>query len=68
LERHYDPTNAMRRFRKFSLYFAANFQFGHTFYTGVLKAKNMTDAQIAVCQFFCSEPDIISRPNINFFR
>jgi nifR3 family TIM-barrel protein len=68
LEVHYDPPNALRRFRKFSLYFAANFQFGHSFYTGILKAKNMVDAQAAVHRFFCSEPALVTRPNINFFR
>jgi tRNA-dihydrouridine synthase B len=68
LEVHYNPQNALRRFRKFSLYFAANFQFGHTFYTGILKARNMADAQAAVHRFFCSEPVLVTRPNINFFR
>jgi tRNA-dihydrouridine synthase B len=68
LEAHYDPPNALRRFRKFSLYFAANFRFGHTFHTGILKAKNMNEARVAVRRFFCSEPDLISYPNINFFR
>lgn len=68
LEKHFDPPNALRRFRKFSLYYAANFQFGHTFYTGILRAGNMADARTAVYRFFRSEPALVSRPNINFFR
>jgi nifR3 family TIM-barrel protein len=68
LEIHYAPAAALRRLKKFSLYYAANFRFGHSFHTGILKAKDMADAKDAVSRFFRTEPDLISRPNINFFR
>lgn len=68
LEYHYDALNALQRFKKFSLYYAANFKFGHTFYSGVLKCRSMAAAKDAVDRFFSHDPELVSRPNINFFR
>jgi tRNA-dihydrouridine synthase B len=34
LPRHFDEARAVRRFKKFALYFVANFRFGHTLYPG----------------------------------
>jgi tRNA-dihydrouridine synthase B len=68
LSMHYDPPNALRRFKKFSLYYAANFRFGHTFHSAVLKAKNTSEVESALYQFFEVPPDLSSRPNINFLR
>ena len=68
LEKHYNPPNALRRFRKFALYFAANFHFGHTFYTGMTNAKDINEAKMVIEHFFCTEPGLTRRPNINFLR
>jgi nifR3 family TIM-barrel protein len=63
LEKHFAPSNALRRFRKFALYYAASFRFGHVFYSSILKAKNMDEAKRAVNNFFSTKPDLLSSPN-----
>jgi len=68
LEKHYDPINALRRFRKFALYFAANFHFGHTFYTGIMNAMNIEGAKTVIEHFFHTDPGLARQPNINFLR
>jgi nifR3 family TIM-barrel protein len=67
LEKHYDPVLAVRRFKKFALYFSANFKFGHTFYTRIFNAKDMEAIRDFLCRFFEEVPDVVSRPNMNFF-
>lgn len=68
LVKHYDPKNALTRLKKFSLYFAANFQFGHSFYTGMMRATDMKGAKAFIAHFFKTDPELVSRPNINFLR
>ena len=67
LEKHFDSQKALRRFKKFGFYFSANFKFGHTLFSGVQNAENMEKAKAFVYQFFETPPEIISRPNLNFF-
>ncbi|QTA89214.1 tRNA dihydrouridine synthase [Desulfonema magnum] len=67
LIKHYDPKKAIRRFRKFTLYFSANFCFGHTLYNKVLNAKDMEEAEDMLYRFFENPPDLASKPNMNFF-
>ena len=68
LERHYDPPKAIRRFKRFALYFSANFRFGHTLYGWISSAPDMARVEDVLCRFFETTPDIISRPNMNFFN
>jgi hypothetical protein len=65
---HYQPIEAIKRFRRFAFYFSANFQFGHTFYSGILNARDMKEAQTVLCRFFEKPPGLGSRPNMNFFK
>ena len=68
LKIHYQPIEAIKRFRRFAFYFSANFQFGHTLYSGILNARDMKEAQTFLCRFFKKPPGIGSRPNMNFFK
>ena len=65
---HYDPIRAIKRFKRFSFYFCANFRFGHALYTRILNAAEMTDMETIIRRFFEQPPDIQSRPNMNYFR
>jgi nifR3 family TIM-barrel protein len=67
LEKHFDSQKALRRFKKFGFYFSANFKFGHALFSGVQNAENMEKAKAFVHQFFETPPEIVSRPNLNFF-
>jgi len=67
LKIHYDPVRAIKRFRRFSFYFCANFRFGHALYTRLLNAADMTEVDTIIRRFFEQPPDIQTRPNMNFF-
>jgi nifR3 family TIM-barrel protein len=67
LETHYDPVAAIKRFKRFAFYFCANFCFGHSLYSGILKAGDMKEVDTIFSRFFEKVPDLSSRPNMNFF-
>ncbi|UCF95680.1 MAG: tRNA-dihydrouridine synthase family protein [Desulfobacterales bacterium] len=67
LMKHYDPPRALRRFKRFALYFSANFRFGHTLYSRISKVRNMAEVEDVLRRFFSDPPDVVSRPNMNFF-
>jgi tRNA-dihydrouridine synthase B len=64
---HYDPVAAIRRFKRFAFYFSANFRFGHTLYSTILKAGNMKKVDTMLKRFFEQAPDVTARPNMNYF-
>lgn len=64
---HFEPNDAMRRFRKFAMYFSGGLRFGHTLYKRILKAKDMDDINAVIDDFFRDPPDLMSGPNMNFF-
>ena len=68
LERYYPPTTALRRFRKFAVYFSANFHFGHTLYARLTKARDMAAIRETLERFFDTAPGVAARPNMNRFR
>ena len=68
LTKHYDPIRAIRRFKRFAFYFAANFKFGHSLYTRLLNAEDILQVEDILKQFFKDSPDLVSRPNLNFFK
>lgn len=68
LASHFDPAQALRRFKRFGLYFSANFRFGHTLYTRISNASNMAVMEDVLRRFFESSPQTASRPNLNFFN
>ena len=68
LEQHFEPPRAIRRFKRFAYYYAANFKFGHTFYTQVSNAGDMASVRDCIDSFFLTPPECLRRPNLNFFR
>ncbi len=68
LEKHFEPVNALRRYRKWIVYFAANFVYGHRFSAQVRKAADIAAARRAVDAFFASDPSLGSGPNRNLFQ
>ena len=67
LEQHFEPPRAIRRFKRFAYYYAANFKFGHTFYTRVSNAADMASIIDCLNAFFKEPPECVQRPNLNFF-
>jgi len=68
LQIHFDPIKAIKRFKRFSFYFSANFRFGHTLYSRILNARNMKEIGPILDRFFEQPPDVGSGPNMNYFR
>jgi tRNA-dihydrouridine synthase B len=68
LERYYHPETARRRFMRFAAYFSANFQFGHTLYARLTRARDMDAIRDALDRFFDISPELLQRPNMNRFR
>jgi nifR3 family TIM-barrel protein len=68
LQKHYEPSAAIRRFRRFAFYFTANFRFGHTLYSQITAAGNFPALEAILSRFFSCEPDILTTPNMNYFK
>jgi tRNA-dihydrouridine synthase len=66
--RHFDAKAAVVRLRKFILYFAANFRFGHTLYSRAQKAGSPDEIQGVLDAFFAASPALTSAPNMNYFQ
>ena len=67
LEKHFEAQKALKRFKKFAFYFSANFKFGHMVFSGIQKAVTKQEAEVFLNQFFKLPPELVSRPNLNFF-
>ena len=65
---HYDPIQAIKRFKRFAFYFSANFRFGHSLYCGILNSQDMEEVQTAIHRFFEKPQYVLARPNLNFFK
>ena len=68
LVKHFDQVKALRRFKRFSMYFSANFRFGHTLYTRISNANRFEEIRSVLNAFFSQNPELVSRPNMNLFR
>jgi tRNA-dihydrouridine synthase B len=67
MQTHFDDRRALRRYKKFALYFSANFKFAHSFYTRINNAPDLSAVQRILDDFFRQPPAIVKRPNMNFF-
>jgi nifR3 family TIM-barrel protein len=65
LFKHYDSTTALKRFKKFALYFCANFRFGHALYKELRSAQDMAQIEDILNGFFEDSPEFVIRPNTN---
>ena len=68
LPRHFAPDVAVRRFNRHMAYFCANFQYGHSLYSAVCRAKTLSDAVGAFHEFYRTAPETSSRPRITLMR
>lgn len=68
IAKHYNPRMAIRRYKRFAYYFSANFRYGHTLFSQVSNAPDMPRLTQIIHRFFDQSPDLVSRPNLNFFQ
>ena len=67
LETHYDATRALKYFKKFAVYFAANFRFGHAIYSRLCRADDMQGVRENIESVLKTPPETSARPNMNMF-
>jgi tRNA-dihydrouridine synthase B len=67
MERHFDSRRALKRYRKFALYYSANFKFAHSFYKRIGNARDLQAVKDELEAFFSRNPETMTRPNMNFF-
>ncbi len=65
--KHYEPTPAIRKFKKMAVYNAAVFQFGHSFSKKLCRANDFSEMASVVDAFFDESPELNGRPNLNLF-
>lgn len=68
LEKHFEPTVALRRLNRFFSYYAANFKFGHTLYARICSAHTADDARNILNNFYTEAPETVKTPNITLLR
>ncbi|BBO70726.1 tRNA-dihydrouridine synthase [Desulfosarcina alkanivorans] len=68
MERHFDARRALRRYKKFALYYSANFKFAHSFFKRIGNAADLKALRGELDSFFSGNPETVVRPNMNFFQ
>ncbi|OGR33996.1 MAG: tRNA-dihydrouridine synthase [Desulfobacula sp. RIFOXYB2_FULL_45_6] len=67
LPEHFDDNSSVRFFKKYAPYFCANFKFGHQLLKKLVQAQTMVDIRNNLASIFETNPETLSRPNINLF-
>ena len=65
LDAYFDPIRALKRFKLFTVYFAANFTYGHSLQSKFLGAKSMDDVRAVVREHMRPGMQLAKRPNMN---
>jgi nifR3 family TIM-barrel protein len=68
LEKHFGADTALRRFYRFAAYYAANFRFGHSFFSRIHQCKDCGSLRTVIRDFCSSSPETADRPNISLLR
>jgi tRNA-dihydrouridine synthase B len=67
LTTHFDKPAAIRRFKKFAIYFSANFLFGHALQSRLRNAESMEKVEDILRDFLKDGADLSTRPNPTLF-
>ncbi|NDV20622.1 tRNA-dihydrouridine synthase family protein [Pseudodesulfovibrio sp. JC047] len=67
IEANFDPIRALKRFKMFTIYFAANFTYGHSLQTRFLGAKSMDDVREIIRNHVKPNMRLTLRPNMNLY-
>ncbi|QJB58390.1 tRNA-dihydrouridine synthase family protein [Pseudodesulfovibrio sp. zrk46] len=68
LDHYYDPIRALKRFKLFTVYFAANFTFGHSLQSRFLGAKSMEKVLEVAREHVKPDMTLVKRPNMNLYN
>ncbi|BDQ34234.1 tRNA dihydrouridine synthase [Pseudodesulfovibrio portus] len=67
LDEQFDPIHALKRYKLFTIYFAANFTFGHSLQSKFLGAKSMDDVRAVAEAHLKPGMRLVKRPNMNLY-
>ncbi len=67
LETHYETDVAVKLFKKFALYFAGNFRFGHSVYKQLCRGNSLDAIRENIQHVFERVQESVDRPNMNLF-
>lgn len=67
LKDHFDKTSAIKRFKKFAIYFSGNFVFSHAIYKKMVNYQSFEETEDRILELFENPPAIAKRPNLNMF-
>ncbi|MGA6926155.1 MAG: tRNA-dihydrouridine synthase family protein [Desulfosarcina sp.] len=68
MQDHFDDRRALRRYKRFALYYSANFKFAHSFCKRIGNAPDLETVRAQLEAFFSWDPETVARPNMNFFQ
>lgn len=68
LRRYFDTKSALRRFKRYSAYLAANYVFGNSLYNRLRNASDFAVIEDILKLFFEGQPQQLKRPNLNFMQ
>jgi nifR3 family TIM-barrel protein len=68
MREQFDPKAALRRYKRYGAYLAANFAFGNSLYNALRNAGDLDAVDAALKRFFESRPGELKRPNMNFMQ
>ncbi|SKA72419.1 putative TIM-barrel protein, nifR3 family [Paucidesulfovibrio gracilis DSM 16080] len=67
LERYFDPQRAVKRYRKFAVYLAANFRYGHALVSQLTRGASLNDFRNSVHTLLCDDLPLSHRPSTHLF-
>lgn len=68
LEAYNEPKQAVTLFKKFAIYFSANFRFGHALYKQFNQATDLIKIRETIQKMIHNPPEITATPNMNLFH
>ena len=67
LDQQFDPIHALKRYKLFTIFFAANFTFGHSLQSRFLGAKSMDEVRAVAQAHVKPGMRLVKRPNMNLY-
>ena len=67
LEQEFNTGYALRLYKKFALYFSANFKFAHPIFKKLVYADSLDGLRENIHTTFAERPELAATPNINLF-
>ena len=68
LQMHFEPVRALRRFKRYASYLAANLAFGNSLYNRLRNAADFAAVEMELRDFLGHDVQLLTKPNLNFLK